>query len=822
MDVHFERGMHCIDCHFLQDAHGDGNLYHTNWDQIEIECEDCHGTLGADATLQTSGANGLNDLRGAVDHGGVPYFVERDGVLIQRSRVTPGLQWVIPQAGDAAGGRAAEAHASQHMPPAPAGGYTLGSDVVDGALQTAKLECYTCHSSWVLNCMGCHYNMNLGDKVRTKLEPSGDLIRVAGENETWFNNKPQAGATNFQLLSFMRSPFVLGVSAAADGHRLATFRSSMQAHVSVSGDGGHTLLDNLTFTTFQERDGNSGRAGVATSGAAMNQTMPHTVRPAAATRDCDWCHALVDDAGRVRNDHILAESYGVGAGRYPYAGDWALAVGGGGLELFEYKQEREIKGNAAGASTRFPGLIVNPGDRVAAGVEPVLDGSLGVGGGFAGTGVALVRNFTPPPPAAPTLRDLAVVSLSSGAAGKLMIADVTARGQPGVARPSVGDTARVFVLDLPGPALALAALSPDVSDPFVYVACGGAGLSAVRITGAPSATASASVTGTLALGGGDARAVRLIGDIAYVGTSGGVVHAVDLSNPAAPTLIGSVDAGGAVSAIDAGAFQLYAGTDAGLAIFDISDPRAPRQPDGLGPPPQVTGFAALGVFHSAGHVYVAAGADGVRDIDLTADALASVELAAGENLDARDVIASAVPGQTWLLVAEGGGSLAGIKLDTTASPRERCLPAGGCGLDPSFRDPTIMGRDPSIDPTTGAPIAGDPSAPRFFRQTGAILGTATRLARPALWEQIGTQTGRRVRDSFMPDSGVLSLPVMQRMYAVRLCEAPGTDDPDGNGLGALGYAGGGACAAFGTAAHGLQRAGARAVERFRWTPERGR
>ena len=43
MDVHFERGMHCIDCHFLQDVHGDGHVYSTNWDAIEIECEDCHG-----------------------------------------------------------------------------------------------------------------------------------------------------------------------------------------------------------------------------------------------------------------------------------------------------------------------------------------------------------------------------------------------------------------------------------------------------------------------------------------------------------------------------------------------------------------------------------------------------------------------------------------------------------------------------------------------------------------------------------------------------------------------------------------------------------
>jgi hypothetical protein len=72
-EIHLERGMHCIDCHFLQDSHGDGNLYaktvetqdcdacHSltepppppaaarNWDAIGIKCVDCHGT-GLDHT----------------------------------------------------------------------------------------------------------------------------------------------------------------------------------------------------------------------------------------------------------------------------------------------------------------------------------------------------------------------------------------------------------------------------------------------------------------------------------------------------------------------------------------------------------------------------------------------------------------------------------------------------------------------------------------------------------------------------------------------------------------------------------------------------
>ncbi len=46
----------------------------------------------------------------------------------------------------------------------------------------------------------------------------------------------------------------------------------------------------------------------------------------------------------------------------------------------------------------------------------------------------------------------------------------------------------------------------------------------------------------------------------------------------------------------------------------------------------------------------------------------------------------------------------------------------------------------------------------------------------------------RVRDSFMPGSGVLSLEVMQKMRAVKLCEAAGSGDVDGNGLDELGPA----------------------------------
>src|SRR5262249_3653337 len=55
LDVHLERGMHCADCHFVQDAHGNTKLYGEVRAAIEIQCIDCHGTVSKYATLRTSG-----------------------------------------------------------------------------------------------------------------------------------------------------------------------------------------------------------------------------------------------------------------------------------------------------------------------------------------------------------------------------------------------------------------------------------------------------------------------------------------------------------------------------------------------------------------------------------------------------------------------------------------------------------------------------------------------------------------------------------------------------------------------------------------------
>jgi hypothetical protein len=814
MDIHYERGMHCIDCHQLQDSHGDGHLYGTNHEAIEIECDDCHGSLSDPATLRTSGANGGNLMSLAVDNNGRPFFENKGGRIIQHSRVTPGLSWVVPQLPDTINAespgfnaRADISHSPFHLPASATdeNGYTSGS-LFTGApgaspLQTAKLECYSCHTSWVLNCMGCHDNSNLGDLVRKKLNADGTIEQVAGENEVWFNNSNQAAATNFQLLSFFRSPFVLGTAASADAQRVAPFRSSMIVHASIN-DAQGTLFDNLSFTTFQEKDANSGRANVATSGAAMNQTMPHTVRPN-AVRSCEQCHSLVDQEGRVRNDHILGETMGLGANRYGYLGDWAMMAGTGGIKLFEYKQENQFPGS--GGSSRFPGIIINGLDRVDANVEPILNAA-GVDATDVGTDIVLIRNFNPTPvapglTAPPTLRDLSVSSHSDGTLGTLLVTDITSRGHPTAGRVSVGIADTTFVLNLTDVANALAHISPDVSDPFVYVANGVAGLTVVRINDAPTAGVDAAeILATTAIpSGASAIEVVLAGDIAYVGTDAGTVEVFNLDDPALPVHVTSfsVDPGVVVNGLAVGAFTLYAATSGGLAVMSIASPLAPATAAGAAAPLVLPGFDFRELSLASGHAYLAAGTDGVLDVDVTTPANPVVvqelvaTFAAAEVVDAQDVVVSLVPGQQWILAADASGDLLGFKLDNTLPTKERCFPdprAANCGLDMDFRDPTVSGRDPSFDPVMGAFDPDDPSGVPFFRQTSADISSGRRLARPAYWEKINTQTGRRMRDSFMPGAGVLSLDVMQRMYGVLICEDTGSVDVNGNGLGDLGFA----------------------------------
>ena len=41
-DIHYDRGLSCTDCHGVNDLHGDGNVYETQLQAVEVTCEECH------------------------------------------------------------------------------------------------------------------------------------------------------------------------------------------------------------------------------------------------------------------------------------------------------------------------------------------------------------------------------------------------------------------------------------------------------------------------------------------------------------------------------------------------------------------------------------------------------------------------------------------------------------------------------------------------------------------------------------------------------------------------------------------------------------
>ncbi len=45
-DIHYEKGLICIDCHTATELHGDGNVYTSQLEAVTTTCEDCHVSPG--------------------------------------------------------------------------------------------------------------------------------------------------------------------------------------------------------------------------------------------------------------------------------------------------------------------------------------------------------------------------------------------------------------------------------------------------------------------------------------------------------------------------------------------------------------------------------------------------------------------------------------------------------------------------------------------------------------------------------------------------------------------------------------------------------
>jgi hypothetical protein len=371
-DIHLEKGMHCVDCHFRQDAHGDGNLYNEPRAAIEIACEDCHGSIRARANLFTSGpaaamATGqaaerrksqkqplagqeltrwrVRDETGAK----IPLFqrIPRDrtkkdesgkeialqaGDIIQNSMVVPGRWWRVIQTLDTiTPGSRDYSDKSRYAKTIRKDNATWGAvpnDEQELAHRDSDMTCVACHSSWVTSCFGCHLSMQANRKMPNRHNEGGD-----SRNFTQYN---------FQVLR--DDIFMLGRDGTVTGNRVAPVRSSSAILVSSQNQNREWIYSQQQTTSAE---------GFA--GQAFNTHVPHTVR-AAETKGCTDCHA----AAQKDNNAWLAQLLLQGTnfvnfmGRYVYvAADEALeavvateqsepqAVYGSSLQKIAYPDDYE-------------------------------------------------------------------------------------------------------------------------------------------------------------------------------------------------------------------------------------------------------------------------------------------------------------------------------------------------------------------------------------------------------------------------------------------------------------------------------------------------
>ena len=350
-DIHLEKGMHCVDCHFSTDVHGNGLIYGEYGNALEIACEDCHGTVDAYTDLRTSGPAappGGTDLALGTTPFSQQRFVWKGGELHQRSMVEEDLEWKVVQVKDtvdpgherynprsaraktlrshrragtsseeAAGGETTWREASwegEAWGPLPEGHPALDAPYAHGP---TEMTCYSCHSSWMTSCFGCH--------LPQKANERSEMHRYEGiETRNYATYNPQVIRTDVHML---------GINGDVLGNRIAPVRSSSALVLS---------SENLNRQRIYIQQPPISAPGF--SSQAFNPHVPHTVRTT-ETRGCSDCHVSEDGD----NNAWLAQTLTLGTGFVNFLGRFAwVAQGEHGFEavaVTEWDEPQAVLGS---------------------------------------------------------------------------------------------------------------------------------------------------------------------------------------------------------------------------------------------------------------------------------------------------------------------------------------------------------------------------------------------------------------------------------------------------------------------------------------------
>jgi hypothetical protein len=271
--IHLERGMHCVDCHFSQDNHGNGHLHGEVAAAIEIECADCHGTAERYPKLVTSGPaapRGGTDLSLARTQDGRLRFQWRGGALYQRSALDPKLEWRMPLVKDSVDPKHARYNEKSARAKLVARGrfdnyaQTWGARVPPGerAHGDDAMACYSCHTSWTTSCSGCHLPIEANWKTER-------LHYEGGASRNYATYNPQVARDDV---------FQLGRHSTVKGNRIAPVRSSSALVLSST---------NASRERIYVQQPPTSASGFSSQAFAPHY--PHTERRT-ETKGCSDCH----------------------------------------------------------------------------------------------------------------------------------------------------------------------------------------------------------------------------------------------------------------------------------------------------------------------------------------------------------------------------------------------------------------------------------------------------------------------------------------------------------------------------------------------------
>lgn len=360
MDIHLERGMHCVDCHFVQDNHGNTKLYGEVRAAIEITCIDCHGTVSKYATLRTTGPAaadkskdnpfGGRDLSSLRTPFGKRRFEKQGNKIVQNSMVESDVSWIVTQTRDVIDpthpkynekARLAKTVRFDKAGKFEWGNVPVGADGQPDEMALAhcnqNMSCIACHSAWNPSCFGCHLPQKANKKMPA-LHNEGDVQR-------------NYVAYNFQTLR--DDVFMLARDGDVTGNKIGPARSSCAVHV------GSYNQNRDSIYVQQQTISADGLSGIA-----FSTNVPHTVRGGppqknghavhhdahltgrGETKSCTDCHL----SKKNDNNAIMAQLLMQGTGYTNFMGRYAWVAskdhGLHGVVVTEQEEPQAVIGSA--------------------------------------------------------------------------------------------------------------------------------------------------------------------------------------------------------------------------------------------------------------------------------------------------------------------------------------------------------------------------------------------------------------------------------------------------------------------------------------------